>query len=194
MDIVINRLSKKFGNKEVLRDFSLRIKEGTSLSVMASSGKGKTTLLKILAGLETPDKGYIEGLENKRISMVFQEDRLCPTLNALSNIRLVCGKEIKETQIYHELEEVGLKGNEKHPVKELSGGMKRRVAIVRALLAPYDILLLDEPFTGLDNESKKKIIDYIKEKNKMRTIILVTHDHWEAEALGNEIVFLENQA
>ena len=72
--------------------------------------------------------------------------------------------------------------------------MKRRVAIVRALLASYDILLLDEPFTGIDNESKKKIIDYIKEKNKMRTIILVTHDHWEAEALGNEIVFLENQA
>ena len=86
MDIVINRLSKKFGNKEVLRDFSLRIKEGTSLSVMASSGKGKTTLLKILAGLETADEGYIEGLENKKISMVFQEDRICLALNALSNI------------------------------------------------------------------------------------------------------------
>lgn len=190
MDIVINRLSKKFGNKEVLRDFSLRIKEGTSLSVMAPSGKGKTTLLKIIAGLETADEGYIEGLENKKISMVFQEDRICLALNALSNIRLVCRKGIQEKQIYQELEKVGLKGNEKHPVKELSGGMKRRVAIVRALLAPYDILLLDEPFTGLDNESKKKIIDYIKEKNKMRTIILVTHDHWEAEALGNEIVFL----
>lgn len=193
MDIVINRLSKRFGEKQVLKNFSLRVKEGASLSIMAPSGKGKTTLLKIIAGLETPDEGYIEGLQNKKISMVFQEDRLCPALTPLSNIRLVCGKGIQENQIYQELEKVGLKGNEKYPVKDLSGGMKRRVAIVRALLAPYDILLLDEPFTGLDNESKKKIINYIKEKNNMRTIVLVTHDLQEAEAIGDKTIFLENR-
>ncbi|NBI91206.1 ATP-binding cassette domain-containing protein [Lachnospiraceae bacterium] len=190
MDIIINHLSKKFGEKQVLKDFSLRIKEGTSLTIMAPSGKGKTTLLKILAGLETADEGYIEGLENKKISIVFQEDRLCPALNALDNIRLVCGKEMKGNQIYQELETVGLKGNEKYPIRDLSGGMKRRIAIVRALIVPYDILLLDEPFSGLDIENKRKMINYIKEKNKTRPMILVTHDPWEAETMENQTIFL----
>lgn len=190
MDIVINRLSKKYGEKQIFKDFSLRIKEGTSLSVMAPSGKGKTTLLKILAGLETADEGYIEGLENKKINMVFQEDRLCPGLNAIDNIRLVCGKEMKEDQIYRELETAGLKGNEKYPVKDLSGGMKRRIAIARALIAPHDILLLDEPFSGLDTDNKRKMMDYIKEKNNIKTMVLVTHDPWEAQTIGSHIFTL----
>ncbi len=197
MDIVIDSLSKKFGEKEVIRNFSARIKEGCVFSVMAPSGGGKTTLLRILAGLETADKGRIEGLEDKKISMVFQEDRLCGYLNAVDNIRLISGKkgssplEMTEDWIYGELEKAGLKGNEKYPVRELSGGMRRRVAIVRALAAVYDLLILDEPFAGLDMENKNKMMDYIKEKSKGKTVILVTHDITEAEAMGGEIIYLK---
>ena len=197
MDIVINSLSKKYGEKEVIKNFSARIKDGSVLSVMAPSGGGKTTLLRILAGLETADKGYIEGLENKKVSMVFQEDRLCNDLNAITNIRIICGKKnngpkgITDSRIYDELEKAGLKGNEKYPVRELSGGMRRRIAIVRALMADYDILILDEPFAGLDWENKKRLADYIKEKSKGKTVILVTHDKAEAEIMGGEILNLK---
>lgn len=197
MDIVINSLSKKYGEKEVIKNFSARVKDGSVLSVMAPSGGGKTTLLRILAGLETADKGYIEGLENKKVSMVFQEDRLCNDLNAITNIRIICGKKnngpkgITDSRIYDELEKAGLKGNEKYPVRELSGGMRRRIAIVRALMADYDILILDEPFAGLDWENKKRMADYIKEKSKGKTVILVTHDKAEAEIMGGEILNLK---
>ena len=197
MEIVINSLSKKYGEKEVIKNFSARIKDGSVLSVMAPSGGGKTTLLRILAGLETADKGYIEGLENKKVSMVFQEDRLCNDLNAITNIRIICGKKnngpkgITDSRIYDELEKAGLKGNEKYPVRELSGGMRRRIAIVRALMADYDILILDEPFAGLDWENKKRMADYIKEKSKGKTVILVTHDKAEAEIMGGEILNLK---
>ncbi len=197
MDIVINSLSKKYGEKEVIKNFSARIKDGSVLSVMAPSGGGKTTLLRILAGLETADKGYIEGLENKKVSMVFQEDRLCNDLNAITNIRIICGKKnngpkgITDSRIYDELEKAGLKGNEKYPVRELSGGMRRRIAIVRALMADYDILILDEPFAGLDWENKERMADYIKEKSKGKTVILVTHDKAEAEIMGGEILNLK---
>ena len=197
MDIVINSLSKKYGEKEVIKNFSARIKDGSVLSVMAPSGGGKTTLLRILAGLETADKGYIEGLENKKVSMVFQEDRLCNDLNAITNIRIICGKKnngpkgITDSRIYDELEKAGLTGNEKYPVRELSGGMRRRIAIVRALMADYDILILDEPFAGLDWENKKRMADYIKEKSKGKTVILVTHDKAEAEIMGGEILNLK---
>ena len=197
MDIVINSLSKKYGEKEVIKNFSARIKDGSVLSVMAPSGGGTTTLLRILAGLETADKGYIEGLENKKVSMVFQEDRLCNDLNAITNIRIICGKKnngpkgITDSRIYDELEKAGLKGNEKYPVRELSGGMRRRIAIVRALMADYDILILDEPFAGLDWENKKRMADYIKEKSKGKTVILVTHDKAESEIMGGEILNLK---
>ncbi len=129
--------------------------------------------------------------------MVFQEDRLCNDLNAITNIRIICGKKnngpkgITDSRIYDELEKAGLKGNEKYPVRELSGGMRRRIAIVRALMADYDILILDEPFAGLDWENKKRMADYIKEKSKGKTVILVTHDKAEAEIMGGEILNLK---
>lgn len=192
MDIIISGLSKKFGEKKIIENLSVRIKENTFTSIMAPSGWGKTTLLRILAGLETADKGRIEGLENKRISMVFQEDRLCSNLNAVRNVRLVCQKEIEEKMIYEELEKIGLKGNEKNPVEKLSGGMKRRVAIVRAIMIPYDLLMLDEPFSGLDDNNKRIVIEYIKEKSQGKTVIIVTHEEEEAKAIGEKIIHLDD--
>lgn len=192
MDIIISGLSKKFGEKKIIENLSVRIKENTFTSIMAPSGWGKTTLLRILAGLETADEGRIEGLENKRISMVFQEDRLCSNLNAVRNVRLVCQKEIEEKMICEELGKIGLKGNEKNPVEKLSGGMKRRVAIVRAIMIPYDLLMLDEPFSGLDDNNKRIVIEYIKEKSQGKTVIIVTHEEEEAKAIGEKIIHLDD--
>ncbi len=188
MDIVMDHLSKRFGEKEVIKDFSIRMKEGCVTSIMAPSGWGKTTLLRILAGLERADEGRIGGLENKKISMVFQEDRLCGNLSAISNISLVCSKKMPKSQIYEELKKAGLEGEELVPVRKLSGGMKRRVALVRALIVPFDVLILDEPFDGLDDQNKNRMIHYVRERSKGKTVILVTHEKKEAEAMGGEIV------
>ncbi len=188
MDIVMDHLSKRFGEKEVIKDFSIRMKEGCVTSIMAPSGWGKTTLLRILAGLERADEGRIGGLENKKISMVFQEDRLCGNLSAISNIRFVCSKKMPKNQIYEELKKAGLEGEELVPVRKLSGGMKRRVALVRALIVPFDVLILDEPFDGLDDQNKNRMIHYVRERSKGKTVILVTHEKKEAEAMGGEIV------
>ena len=164
------------------------MKEGCVTSIMAPSGWGKTTLLRILAGLERADEGRIGGLENKKISMVFQEDRLCGNLSAISNIRFVCSKKMPKSQIYEELKKAGLEGEELVPVRKLSGGMKRRVALVRALIVPFDVLILDEPFDGLDDQNKNRMIHYVRERSKGKTVILVTHEKKEAEAMGGEIV------
>lgn len=190
MDIIISNLSKCFGEKKVFHNFSARIREGNITSIMAPSGAGKTTLLRILAGLEKAEGGSVEGMVDKKISMVFQEDRLCENLNAVSNIRMVCGKEISEKQILKELEKVGLAGSEMQPVRELSGGMKRRTALVRAVMASYDILILDEPFKGLDEDNKIEIMKYMLEKSGGKTVILVTHDENEAKFVGGRIINL----
>ena len=192
MDIEVINVSKKYGEKEVLRNFSIKIKEGTVTSVMAPSGAGKTTLLRILAGLEKADEGSVIGMENKRIGMVFQEDRLCENLNAVSNIRLVCDSGITVRQIEEELQRVGLSGSERQPVRELSGGMRRRTALVRALLSSYDILILDEPFKGLDEHKKNEVMSYTLEKSMGKTVILVTHDENEAKFMDGKIIFLNN--
>lgn len=186
MNIRINNISKAFGEKQVLYHFTAEIKEGITTSVMAPSGAGKTTLLRILSGLEKADEGTVSGLEGKRIGMVFQEDRLCENLNAVSNIRLVCGKNITKNRIEEELGKMGLAGSIHLPVSELSGGMRRRVALVRALLAPCDILLLDEPFQGLDEANKKTVMDDTRQSSMGKTVILVTHDEKEAEYMEDD--------
>lgn len=191
MEIAVEKLSKKYKNKIVLKDFSAVIKERKTTVIMAPSGMGKTTFIRILSGLEKADSGTIEGIEGKKISMVFQEDRLCSNLNAVSNVRMVCNKSISRKQIYDELAAVGLVGSETQPVSQLSGGMKRRVALVRALMAEYDLLILDEPFKGLDEENKKRVMDYTKRKTAGKTVILVTHEEEEAALMGGEIILLE---
>lgn len=184
MDIIITDLCKKYGEKQVLSDFSCEIKKGVITCLMAPSGEGKTTLLRILAGLEKADSGSLQGMEDMRISMVFQEDRLCGNLSAIDNVKLVCGRDMPQEQIIRELQAVGLAGSERQPVSGLSGGMRRRTALVRALMASYDMLILDEPFIGLDEENKRKIMDYTKLKCKGKTVLLVTHDEEEAEYMG----------
>lgn len=179
----IQHLCKAFDGKMVLDHVSLTLESGGTACLMAPSGRGKTTLLRCIAGLETPDSGQITDLP-ERIAYVFQEDRLCYGFSAVDNIRLVTGKALGEGEIRRHLEELGLAGSLDQPVRELSGGMRRRVVISRAVCFGADLLLLDEPFKGLDDEARQQTADYILRHRGAAAILCVTHDREDAAALG----------
>ena len=185
-DIVITGLSKSFGEKQVLKDFSLSFPVGKTSVLMGPSGCGKTTLLRLIAGLETPDAGSILGVP-ERISFVFQEDRLAERLSAYRNLRLVLGKQVPKETVRQHLKELKLLEEEKKPVHTFSGGMKRRLAIARAMLYPSSLVILDEPFKGLDAALKAEVMDYVKRHRDGRTLILVSHDREEAAFMEGEL-------
>jgi NitT/TauT family transport system ATP-binding protein len=187
MDIKIDNLSKSYGDKNVLSDFSAVIEEGTCTVLMGPSGCGKTTLLRILMGLEQADGGKISGIP-ERIAAVFQENRLCEEFSAVTNVAMVLDRKIPEETIRQHLSRIGLSDSQDQPVSELSGGMKRRVAIVRALLADAELLLLDEPFKGLDEATKREVMDYFMEQSAGKTSLVVTHDPAEAAQLSKKIL------
>ena len=182
-------ISKTYGENKVLSGFTHDFPEGKTTAVMGPSGCGKSTLLGVLMGLIPPDSGRVERPTDWRVSAVFQEDRLCENLTAGANLRLVTGK-LSRAQAAQLLCEVGLGGCENKPVRELSGGMKRRVALLRALLAEYDVLFLDEPFKGLDEVTKRQVMEYTKRMTKGRTVIFVTHDKAESSFLADEEIML----
>lgn len=182
-EIRISNLSKSYGSHQIFSGLSFSVPKGKTICIMAPSGAGKTTLLRILMGLETADGGSISGMEGMKKSAVFQEDRLCENLTASVNIRLVKEKGDRE-EVREMMEKVGLYGCENQPVRELSGGMRRRVALLRALYADWDILFLDEPFKGLDKEGKEKVMAYTKKVCEGKTVLFVTHDEEEAKQMG----------
>ncbi len=182
-DIVIKDLCKRFADKVVLDKFSIVIPAGSIFGIMGESGCGKTTLLRILLGLEKADSGMIEGLPN-RISAVFQEDRLCDEFSAIENVAIAAPKKTARAVIVECLAALGLGDALDRPVRALSGGMRRRVAIARALLAEGELLLLDEPFKGLDEETRRSVMAVVRRVVAGRTVVLVTHDEEEITALG----------
>lgn len=190
-DIVISRLCKSFGGREILRDFSAVFPDGKITALMAPSGAGKTTLLRIIDGSERADSGTIEGLSGRKLGAVFQEDRLLGRLDAADNLRFVTPS-LTDEKISSALLSVGLIPEEikGRAVCDFSGGMRRRVAILRALLSDADTLLLDEPFKGLDEASKKCVADYTVTHCKKRTVIFVTHSRGEALAVADSILEL----
>ena len=173
--IVIEHLSKKYGEKKVLEDLNLVLEAGKTYTMAGPSGCGKTTFLRILMGLEKADSGTITGVPGK-ISAVFQENRLSESFSALDNVMLVMNSENKKETAAELLHALGLTDNLTKPVKTFSGGMKRRVALARALAADYDLLILDEPFTGLDARNRELAIKVIEEYTKNKTVLLVSHD------------------
>ena len=189
-DIIIKDLCKSFGEKKVLENFSVTFPAGSVSCIMAPSGAGKTTLISIIQGFVKPDSGSISGNEVP-MSAVFQEDRLCEDFNAVSNVRFSCSskknKKSKE-EIVSCLTSLGLGDSLGKPVREFSGGMKRRVAIARALMAEYELLFLDEPFKGLDEELKVSVAEYIRASAAGTTVIAVAHDESEAALLGATII------
>ncbi|CUH93875.1 ATP-binding cassette domain-containing protein [Herbinix luporum] len=191
MDIKIIDICKSFKGQQVLKNLNITLSEGKISCIMGASGVGKTTLAYILMGLLKADAGQIIGLEGKKISAVFQEDRLIEHWDAIKNINLVCHKGVSKDEIHNNLKEIGLTDYEEKAVSLLSGGMRRRVAIVRALLADYDLLIMDEPFKGLDEKLKKQVINYLQNKVKGKTVIIITHDKEEVSMLKADLITMK---
>lgn len=182
--IEVRDLSISYGNKKVINDLSFSFKNGFN-AIMGPSGCGKTSIANSILGL-IPYEGIITA-ESDKFAAVFQEDRLCEGISVLKNLKMVCKdvERINKGLIHFNMqEEINSKPN------DLSGGMKRRIAILRALLSDYDNLILDEPFNGLDNGIKETVMKYIKEKASGKTVILITHNSSEAEFFNCNILHL----
>lgn len=193
--IEIRNLCKSYEGKVVYEDLNLSFKKQAITVLMGPSGIGKTTLLRILAGLEGYEKGEVIGLTGKRIAFMFQEDRLMPWLSAKENITYVLASRMKQADCEQRAEQIlemmGLIHEKEQPIGALSGGMQRRVALGRALAYEGEVLLMDEPFKGLDEKLKYDMIEKIKALTilKKTTVICVTHDLEEAKRLG-EVTYL----
>lgn len=190
MSLSIQNLWYYLARTPIIENFSLDVKKGDIITLFGPSGCGKTTLLKLISGILEPQEGAIK--HNKAISYLFQEHRLFDCLSVYDNIALVMENPDKR-QILDSLASVGLDQNDaiKYPC-ELSGGMRARVAFIRALAHKSDILLLDEPFSGLDFKMREILIDKVRAL-KDKAVILVTHDAYEACMISNEILFLSNR-
>ena len=190
-DIRLENVSKSFEGKTVLSGLSLSFAEGETVCIMAPSGYGKTTLLRLILGLEKADGGSISGTDC-RMCPVFQEDRLSPEHTPIENIRPVLSRHTPPTEIEKCLADLGLEVScFAQPIAEFSGGMARRVAIARALLAEGKWLVLDEPFRGLDEETRARAAACILARRKGRGILLVCHDPAEAALLSARILRLD---
>ena len=186
----VKNITKSFGNAVVLDDFSYKFERGVYV-LSEPSGAGKTTLLRILCGLEVADSGTVLKSPDAKTVMMFQEDRLLENLSVMANIMLAIqlhSKEQKQSareRIKEALCGVGLEGTENKPVSELSGGQKRRVALLRTLFADADILLFDEPLKGLDEALKQQVIAFVKPFIESKVVIWVTHTPEEVKLLGS---------
>ena len=186
----IQHLTKQFGAVPLFTDLCMEVDAPAVL--WAPSGWGKTTLLRILMGLEEPTSGIVQGVG--RVAAVFQEDRLCPQLTAVQNVTLVLpgsAEQYKE-QIIKDFQQFGMDAAALAlPAARLSGGQKRRTALLRALWAASDTLLLDEPFTGMDPELVSHAAAAVVRLAARRDTVLVTHDEHAADLLGWPVVRLE---
>lgn len=177
----IDRVSFDYGDTPILSNVSFSLPSKGIFCFTGPSGCGKTTLLRLIAGLETPKAGTIVRPNGLTVSMVFQENRLLPWLTAEENVALVCND---SARVREALEAVSLlEERQKYP-HELSGGMQRRVAIARAIAYNGDILILDEPFTGLDEELCRTIAQKLSCQFSDRLILLVTHSDTDPQLFG----------
>ena len=176
----VENLTVQYGGTAVLENFSAEFPDGGVTAVSGRSGCGKTTLLAVLLGLLRPDGGTVSGF--RQPSVVFQEDRLLPFLSAEKNIAVTAG--CTETEAGEALLSVGFDAADRGKrAFELSGGMARRAAGGRAMVAPGDAVLLDEPFKGLDERTRAQVVRFVCENRRGRTMVVVTHGPRDAEAL-----------
>ena len=192
MSLKITNLTKKFDNKIIFKNFSYEFKENGIYVLSGDSGKGKTTLLRIIAGLDKRYDGYVT---NVSVSYAFQEYRLFPVLTALENITKILWQTPSEDQVNaakNMLRYFGFTDSDlKLYPRELSGGMKQRVSLSRAFLASKNVILLDEPFKELDNNLRYKLRELLKEYSKDSLIILTAHTPEMTQNLNKEVLVLE---
>ena len=184
MDPVFDHVCFSFGEKIVFDDLSLRFSRGSAVCVTAPSGRGKTTLIRLCAGLLKPSGGRILGFESGKKSAVFQEDRLFEHMTAEKNVMLCARRGFTRDDVRSLLAALGITDRETAaPIMTFSGGMRRRVAIARALAADFELLLLDEPFAGLDADNRRRAAALIRDCRARRMLICATHDECDAELL-----------
>lgn len=195
--ITIKNVNKIYDNTTALHDVSLDIKQGEFIALVGMSGGGKSTLLRLIAGLEQPTSGSVtinDSSTDSLMRVMFQEDRLLPWMSVLDNLSF--GSKDKNTKAHArqllDLVELGDYAN--HFPNQLSGGQKQRVALARALMTDPKILLLDEPLGALDALTRRKMQDLILDicQKQNLTTILVTHDVEEAARMADRIVVMKN--
>lgn len=195
----VKNISKNFDDLKVLNDISINFEEYKTTCILGDSGVGKTTLLNIIAGITEKDSGEIIGFGDVDSSFIFQEDRLIEWKNVKENIGFVLKDIMSDLEIERIIDRylkiVNLERYKNYYPKNLSGGMRQRISLLRAFVYPSEILLMDEPFKSLDINNKEIAIEIFKElrKLKKKTCILVTHDIDEAIMLGDKIIILSNK-
>ena len=182
--IEVKGLTKKYGDKTVFENLSLSFKKGACAVFTGASGVGKTTLLRVIAGLEAPDAGTVTGTEGLRPAFIFQENRLIPHLSALDNVLCVAPDRDKAL---HFLDQVGLADAKDKPAAALSGGMKRRLSIARALTYGGDVFYMDEPLRELDRDTENRVKQLLFDETRGKTVFLITHDDAFARQMGDAV-------
>lgn len=190
MNLKISNLSKSFDDRPIFSGINLSLISGQIYCLMGPSGSGKTTFFRILLGLETAQEGSVKGLSGKKISAVFQENRLCEEFSSIDNITMTASgpSSLLKKEAIKELSLLLPEESLFKPAATLSGGMKRRVAIVRALWKPSDLVLMDEPFGGLDEDTKRKTIEYVLSHSKDKLIIISTHQESDISLLNGTLI------
>ena len=189
----LSRIEKSFGDKKVLSDVSLHVKKGMCVMLFGMSGCGKTTLLRIAAGLEKQDGGDVE--RSAKTAIVFAEPRLFPTATVTENVTAVMSRRDKKEskkKAAEILEAFGLGGAEGLYPSALSTGMSARVSLARAVAYDADIYLMDEPFKSLDPDIKQSVISYLKPFFANKAVMMISHDRAEADLMGAEVYRMEN--
>lgn len=192
--LVIKNLTKAFGSKTVLRDLTLTLDPSACTVLLGKSGCGKTTFLRLLAGLERPTSGQITLPKGLKLGMMFQEARLMPWLTCRENIALGLPKGEKPGQVDQLLKLTGLTEAAKLYPSELSGGMQQRTALARTLALQADLILMDEPFAALDYFTRGQLqLELLRMQRQLGIgYVLVTHNVDEALLLGDRILVLQD--
>jgi len=198
--IKVKELYKEFDNKVILEGININFKPKSITSILGKSGEGKTTLLRIIANLETYSSGQIEMDDLDKIGMVFQDNQLYPHMTILNNLvlpqKVVLGlSKIDSKKIaLATLKKLGVEDLSNNYPGSLSGGEQQRIAIARALVMEKNILMLDEPTSALDSSNTEKLIQLLLGlKNEGKTIIIITHDSNFAKSVSDDIYILKNK-
>lgn len=195
----VKNIVKSYGPLKVLDNINIDFIENKTTCILGPSGCGKTTLLNIIAGIIEKDSGEVLGIQNEDISFVFQEDRLIEWKNIKDNMAFVLKNKMNKSEMESTIDRflnlVNLKEYKYYYPRNLSGGMRQRISILRAFAYPSKMLIMDEPFKSLDINNKKIVMEFYRELKTLenRTCIIVTHDIDEALDLGDRIIILSEK-